>query len=127
LLSNLSLAGNLQTAENEPVQTRLQSVAMTLALLGVCTAAAPQYPVDYNSRGEPTKFATPSSPEQLTDINHATLNQLMKVHGMTNTWAARIVRFRPYHTKQDLLEKGVVSSPVYDRIKDHIIAHREKK
>ena len=44
---------------------------------------------------------------------------------MTQSWAGRIVRFRPYRTKQDLLEYGVVSSEVYDRIKDFVIAHRE--
>ena len=45
---------------------------------------------------------------------------------MTPSWAGRIVRFRPYRTKLDLLEKGVVSDQVYDRIKDYVIAHREK-
>ena len=38
----------------------------------------------------------------------------------------RIVRFRPYRTKQDLLEHGVVTSQVYDRIKDYVIAHRDQ-
>ena len=61
------------------------------------------------------------------DINHASTAELMKVPGMTPTWAARIVRFRPYRTKQDLLDKGVVTSEVYDRIKDYVIAHREKQ
>lgn len=51
----------------------------------------------------------------------------MKVPGMTGTWAARIVRFRPYRAKNDLLERGVVPSEVYERIKDNIIAHREKQ
>ena len=43
---------------------------------------------------------------------------------MTPSWAGRIVRFRPYRAKSDLLERGVVPSEVYDRIKDAIIAHR---
>jgi hypothetical protein len=51
----------------------------------------------------------------------------MKVPGMTQSWAGRIVRFMPYRTKQDLLDKGIVSSQVYDRIKDYVIAHREKQ
>lgn len=58
------------------------------------------------------------------DINHATVAELLKVPGMTATWAGRIVRFRPYRTKQDLLDRGVVTSQVYDRTKDFIIAHR---
>ena len=46
---------------------------------------------------------------------------------MTRTWAERIVRFRPYRTKLELLEHGIVSSVVYDHIKDYVIAHREKQ
>ena len=46
---------------------------------------------------------------------------------MTQGWAERVVRFRPYRTKQDLFDKGIVSSEVYDRIKESIIAHRDKQ
>ncbi len=59
------------------------------------------------------------------DINHASLDELVKVPGMTRSWAGRIIRFRPYRTKQDLLDRGVVSSEVYDRIKEFVIAHRQ--
>ena len=50
----------------------------------------------------------------------------MGVPGMTRTWAARIIRFRPYRAKNDLIDRGVVTSEVYNRIKDHIVAHRAK-
>ncbi len=66
------------------------------------------------------------APEDRVDINHASLEQLSKIPGMTQTWAARIVRFRPYRTKVDLVDKGIVTPEVYERIKDYIIAHREK-
>ncbi len=58
------------------------------------------------------------------DINHATLDQLMAVPGITAVWAKRILRNRPYRTKQDLLDHGIVPPAVYDRIRDSIIAHR---
>ena len=61
------------------------------------------------------------------DINHATTDELMKVPGMTRTWAGRIVRFRPYHSKLDLVDRGVVPTGVYDRIKDYVIAHRSRQ
>ena len=67
-------------------------------------------------------------PENMrVDINHASLEELLKVPGMTRSWAGRIVRFRPYRSKQDLLDQGIVSGEVYNRIKDYIIAHREKQ
>jgi DNA uptake protein ComE-like DNA-binding protein len=71
--------------------------------------------------------ATAPPPEARIDINHATADELLKVPGMTQSWAGRIVRFRPYRTKADLVEKGVVSGEVYDRIKDYVIAHRDKQ
>ncbi len=66
-------------------------------------------------------------PEERVDINHATIDELMKVPGMTASWAGRIVRFRPYRTKQDLVDKGVVTGEVYERIRDYVIAHRNKQ
>ena len=65
--------------------------------------------------------------DERVDINRASVAELMKVPGMTSTWAGRIVRFRPYRAKSDLLLRGVLPSDVYDRIKDHVVAHREKK
>lgn len=76
----------------------------------------------------PLAAGKPAAPavEARVDINRASVEELMKVPGMTATWAGRIVRFRPYRTKLDLLERGVVTSQVYDRIKDSVVAHRDK-
>lgn len=84
--------------------------------------------------GQTAKAAPPTAsgtlnappPEARVDINHASLAELLKVPGLTQSWAARIVRFRPYRTKLDLLDRGVLSGEVYDRIKDFVIAHREE-
>jgi len=95
-----------------------------VAMLGVCLAGTAQYQ-DRDSRGVPKTSATAPSPEARMDINRATVDELLKIPGMTRSWAGRIVRFRPYRTKQDLLEHGIVTSEVYDRIKDYVIAHRE--
>jgi competence protein ComEA len=73
----------------------------------------------------PQKRAEPQPTEARVDINHASVEELLKVPGMTRSWAARIVRFRPYWTKQDLLDRGVLSSQVYDRIKEYVIAHHQ--
>lgn len=73
---------------------------------------------------QPVRSGVAPSPEARVDINTASVDQLMKVPGMTRTWAGRIIRFRPYRMKNDLVDRGVVTSQVYDRIKDYIIAHR---
>jgi len=110
--------------ENGAVRARVRLTAAAVAILCVCLAGMAQNQ-DRDSRGVPKTSATAPAPEARIDINHAGVDELLKVPGMTRSWAARIVRFRPYRTKQDLLERGVVSGEVYDHIKDYVIAHRE--
>ena len=55
------------------------------------------------------------------------MDELIKIPGMTRVWAGRIIRFRLYRTKADLIEHGILSLVVYDRVKDYLIAHREKQ
>jgi DNA uptake protein ComE-like DNA-binding protein len=93
-------------------------IVLWLGSLGLVRCASPQTP-------ESKHLEVPQ--DQRVDINHASLDELLKVPGMTRSWAGRIVRFRPYRSKQDLLDKGVVNGEVYGRIKDYIIAHREKQ
>jgi DNA uptake protein ComE-like DNA-binding protein len=81
---------------------------------------------DRDSSGVPKTSSSAPAPEQRVDINHATLDELLKVPGLTRGWAERIVRYRPYRSKLDLFDKGIVPSAVYDRIKDYVIAHRDK-
>jgi DNA uptake protein ComE-like DNA-binding protein len=104
----------------------MQLAALAVAMLGGCLAGTAQYQ-DRDSRGVPKTSATAPAPEARIDINHASMDELLKAPGMTHSWAGRIVRFRPYRTKADLLERGVVTSDVYDRIKDYVIAHRDKQ
>lgn len=60
------------------------------------------------------------------DLNRASVAELMQVPGITASWAARIVRFRPYKSKLDLLDQGVVTPEVYQRIRDRVVAHRSE-
>ncbi len=94
--------------------------AVCLACAAPARVAAPQA----NSTQSASRPKAIPPPEARVDINHASVDQLLKVPGMTPSWAGRIVRFRPYRSKQDLLEHGVLPSDVYDRIKDYVIAHR---
>ena len=97
-------------------------ITIVCASAGVCAQNR-----DRDSYGAPKTSANAPPPEQRVDINHASLTELLKVPGMTESWAGRIIRFRPYRAKNDLLQRGVVSDAVYDRIKDYIIAHRDKQ
>ncbi len=97
------------------IKAALLTIVLGLGAAGLTLRAIPQ--------AAPPKHDVPEADR--VDINHASLEEMLKVPGMTKNWAGRIVRFRPYHSKLDLLEKGIVSGEVYNRIKDYIIAHRE--
>ena len=80
---------------------------------------------EYEHIGGDSHSAVPDGAR--VDINRASVDELMKVPGMTRTWARRIVKFGPYHSKTDLLEQGVVPGDVYKKIRDYVVAHRVEK
>ncbi|HEV2324088.1 MAG TPA: helix-hairpin-helix domain-containing protein [Terracidiphilus sp.] len=101
--------------------------AMVAMLAASPSPLAPQNaPVTSEKTSGARRQAAPPA-ETKVDINHASMAELMKISGMTPSWASRIVRFRPYRAKTDLLDRGVLPSAVYDRIKDSVIAHRVKR
>jgi DNA uptake protein ComE-like DNA-binding protein len=104
------------------VPTRARITVLQTTILGACLLCV--FP---RSWSQTTPLPHPPPEEMRVDINHASVEELMKVPGMRRSWAGRIVRFRPYRTKQDLVDHGIVSSDVYERIKDYIIAHRQKQ
>lgn len=54
------------------------------------------------------------------DLNSASERQLESLPGITPEDAHRIIRSRPYHSKADLISKGVISLSTYRRIRDQI-------
>jgi DNA uptake protein ComE-like DNA-binding protein len=102
--------------------TRFTVWAIAIACLGV--PGMSQY--ERNSGGALKTMTNPPPPEARIDINHGTEDQLMTIPSMTHIWARRIIRFRPYRIKSDLMGMGVIPDDMYDRIKDYVIAHREK-
>ena len=96
---------------------RRQVLLAACATLLVSLSASPQAAQNSHASRPP--------PEERIDINHASLDELMKMPGMTQSWAGRIIRFRPYRTKNELIEHGVITGAVYMRIKDYVIAHRD--
>jgi len=67
-----------------------------------------------------------AAPLGQVDINHASLSELMHVPGITQVWAKRILRFRPYRTKFDLLHQGIVPSQLYYKIREQLVAHHNQ-
>jgi len=107
------------------VRARVKIAVLAVGLLGLCPLAVPQEWA-LGPMNVPKPSAKARQDDGRIDINHASVKELMKASGMTRVWAERIVRYRPYRTKLDLVEQGVVTQKVYDQIKDFVIAHREK-
>ena len=67
--------------------------------------------------------ATKTSESSKLDINAATADQLKALPGIDAATAQKIIAGRPYHGKNDLVSKNIISKTEYDSIKDQIIAH----
>ena len=106
------------------MQRTVRYAALAISLLCICLPGIAQYH-DRDTRGIPKTSEKAPPPEARIDINHASVEALLKLPGMTPSWAGRIVRFRPYRTKLELLDHGIVTGEVYDRIKDFVIAHQK--
>ena len=101
---------------------RFRSLLLSAVTVVALTVAAPLHCAS-TPQPQPGLARTAAATEPV-DINTASLDQLIKIPGLSRTWAARIIRFRPYRGKNELLDRGIVTAEVYARIKDYIIAHR---
>jgi competence protein ComEA len=92
--------------------------AVAPAALALSPTPAPQ---------KPSTMSAMSSTMGPVDINTATVDQLKAVPGIGDVYAARIIKSRPYSSKDQLVTKGVLPQGVYDKVKGQIVAHRMKK
>jgi DNA uptake protein ComE-like DNA-binding protein len=60
------------------------------------------------------------------DINSASKEDLMKLPGITDETAQKIVDGRPYKSKADLIKKSILTKAEYGKVRNRIVARQEK-
>ena len=80
-------------------------------------------PTETQSAAKPRPGGTQTK-SRLIDINRASAEELMELKGIGEARAKAIVKGRPYARKDELVHQKIVPQPVYDDIKDQIIARQ---
>ena len=93
------------------------SPALSQAKAAAPKAAAPKAAAP--AAAAPAKAAPAGD---LIDINTATKDQLMAAKGIGTAYAEKIIKGRPFKSKDELWRKKIMSKGAYEKLKDQIIA-----
>jgi competence protein ComEA len=105
-------------------QTSL-TILLALSLLG--GAAAAQSGARPSVAHAMMAQTTPPAASSLVDINSASKAQLSALPGIGDVYSQKIIDGRPYKTKTDLVNKKVIPSATYTKIRGLIVATQPKK
>ncbi len=119
-LSVVALALALVVAAT-PVFAAVAATAKSTAPTTATTAkAAP-------SKAAPSKskMEAPASDAGKVDLNTATKEELMKVPGIAEATAAKIIAGRPFKAKNELVTKGIVNKAQYAKLAKYVVARQK--
>ena len=103
------------TKKHLPRRTFLRGMGVTLALPLLDSMVPAQTPL----------AKTAAMPK--TDINSASKEDLMKLPGVGDATADKIIAARPFKMKSQLVSKGIVTKAEYAKLAAHVVAKSEAK
>jgi hypothetical protein len=99
------------------------ALSATFGLTAEPTTKAAKTPAKAEA-AKPAKAATKSNApkQELVDINTASAAELKAVPGLTDAYVSQLIAKRPYANKSQLVSRQVLPEPVYEKVKERIIA-----
>lgn len=78
------------------------------------------------TKADNSKVTTAAKMEPV-DINSAGEAELKAIPGIGDAYAAKIIVGRPYANKAQLKSRNILPAPVYEKVKDRLVAKKPKK
>ncbi len=105
------------------VKTFASALAALALMASTATAQAKPAAKDTKPAAAAAKPAAAAAAKaEPVDINTATADQLKAVAGIGDAYAAKIIKGRPYKSKDELWRKKIMPKGAYEKLKDSIIA-----
>jgi DNA uptake protein ComE-like DNA-binding protein len=114
------------------IVARFSLTVLSLLLAASLSFAADAKKAEKKAETKPAAEKTAAAPKDaakkdLVDLNSATEAELKAVAGIGDTYASKIVAGRPYANKAQLKSRNILPGPVYEKVKDQIIAKQPPK